>query len=147
VTLERSEVDLQNAAEMRPEQKPQKYTELERAVLSEIANHDITNPVTLHQLTIAGFIGTSLKVAFPTPREVKAIVATLRDAGEPIGASRGRLHGYYWASSVEDLESAARPMLNQAFAMLRTARKLLGRKRLKELAGQAAIDEMFGAAE
>jgi hypothetical protein len=142
VSIERSEIDMQNAVAMRQEPTPERFTKFERAVLSEIAAHDIGCPITLLELR-----SHLVPLRIFTDRELKAMVATLRDAGEPIGAHRGKLHGYYWADTPEGLETAARPMLNQAFAMLRTARKLLGRKRLKELAGQATIDEMFGAAE
>lgn len=140
MTLERSEIDMQNAVGMRQEETPETYSTLELAVLSEIAGHDITAPVTL--LDLRQLVGDHRRF-FATERQIKAAVARLRDSGQPIGAHRGKLHGYFWCSDIASLEVAARPMLAQAFAMLRTARKLLGPRRLKELAGQQQFDSLF----
>jgi hypothetical protein len=109
----------------------------DEAVLRAIMGRPATRPIPLAEISDITGLG---------PREIKGSVERLREAGMPVGASRCRPSDYFWASSPADLEAAARPMLNQAFTMLRGARRLLGARRLREMAGQATIDSVFGEA-
>lgn len=75
------------------------------------------------------------------PRAIKAAVERLRNAGEPIAARRGKPSGYYLIRTASEAEAAARPMVLQAVAMLRTARKMLPEHRYRELVGQEVFEE------
>ncbi len=73
-------------------------------------------------------------------RAVKGCVELLRAEHRlPIGARRGRPHGYYIAATVADLEASAKPMIAQAKRMLQGAYYLLGKKRVRELLGQGTL--------
>jgi hypothetical protein len=75
-------------------------------------------------------------------RAIKRVVEFARSEGAPICARRGAPCGYYWATSVSDLEASARTMTNQAVKMLRSARELVGVHRLRQMLGQEVIEEL-----
>lgn len=102
----------------------------ESCVYSLIAGRDSSRPIPLAEICQA----TGLSA-----RAVKGIVEALRVDGEPIGASRGKPSGYYLARSVEELESSARQLVNQAKRELLSASRLLGKKRVRELLGQNVL--------
>ena len=73
-------------------------------------------------------------------REVKGIVESLGNEHDvPVGARRGKPNGYYIAQTVEEREAAARPLVRQGAKMLRRARRLLGKRRVRELLGQGVL--------
>ena len=73
-------------------------------------------------------------------RAVKASVERPRNNGEPIGASRGAVAGYYLVRTAEDAEAAVRPLWRQILSELRTVRLMLPEARYRELVGQLRID-------
>ena len=71
-----------------------------------------------------------------TERRVKAIVAELRKAGQPIGASRGTPHGYYLIESGSEQEQTVCTYRRQILTMWQTLKKIDSTARLREFAGQ-----------
>lgn len=74
-------------------------------------------------------------------RQIKRAVEMLRERGELIGSRRGKPGGYYLATTPEELERGARSMLRQAFSELRTARKLVSDRVMREWLGQEVFQE------
>ena len=73
-------------------------------------------------------------------REVKGIVESLGDKHDiAVGARRGSPHGYFIAKSLEEREAAARPLVRQGAKMIHRARRLLGKRRVRELMGQGVL--------
>jgi len=75
-----------------------------------------------------------------TARRVKAIVAELRKAGQPVGASRGTPHGYYLISTADQASKSADAMIHQAKSMLLAASRMVPKSRMRELLGQIQIE-------
>jgi hypothetical protein len=73
-------------------------------------------------------------------RAIKGIVESLRSEHRlPIGASRGKVHGYYVCRTADELEASARALISQAKRMLQGASRMLGEKRVNEMMGQARL--------
>lgn len=75
-----------------------------------------------------------------TPRAIKGAVERLRKAGEPIGASRGAVPGYYLIRTAEDADRAVAPLWRQILSELETVRRMLPPARYRELVGQLKME-------
>lgn len=74
-------------------------------------------------------------------REVKAAIRDLVIVHQlPIGASRGKDHGYFLVDSPEDVEIAISPLEGEIRELARRVRILGGKERLAELCGQLPLE-------
>lgn len=71
-------------------------------------------------------------------RTVREIVHNLNVKGYPIGASRRRPSGYFWATNPDELELALRPITSQTREV---QRRLAGLRRAKTISKKEALAE------
>jgi len=100
-------------------------------VLVQIQEATRERPVTI--ATIQAATGLS-------PRAIKAVVERMRREGIAIGASRGKVAGYYCVRSVADAEAAIAPLVRQLSEMAKTVRAMVPESRYRELVGQAVLE-------
>ena len=73
-------------------------------------------------------------------RAIKAEVEKLRRDGEQIGASRGKIHGYYPIRTAADADACASTLWRQILSELKTLRSMLPPNRYAELLGQLRLE-------
>lgn len=115
-----------------PQPVPQ-LTAAQRAVLIRLVRH-IGHKSPIERRVLEG-------TAQLSEREVKAAIRDLVILHSvPIGASRGKDHGYFLVDSAEDVEIAISPLESEIRELARRVRILGGKERLAELCGQLPLE-------
>jgi len=74
-------------------------------------------------------------------REIKALAKCLvEDFDVPIGASRQKPYGYFLIETAQELEDAMENYIGEIRSLARRVRKLGGKHRIVELAGQLTLE-------
>ena len=97
-------------------------------ILNAIKQRSKSNPIKNIELRK----GTNL-----SERQIKKLIESFRQQGYPILASREKPFGYFWASSVLEIEEFERTFLNQARTTFKTFRAM--KKNYATFSGQQRL--------
>lgn len=75
-----------------------------------------------------------------SPRAIKAAIEQLRREGEPIGASRGKVAGYYAIKTADEADAYALTMWRQILSEIKTVKAMVTPSRYAEMVGQLRLD-------
>ena len=75
-----------------------------------------------------------------SPRAIKGAVEQLRREGEPIGASRGKVAGYYAIKTADEADAYALTMWRQILSEIKTVKAMVSPTKYAEMVGQLRLD-------
>lgn len=119
-------------------------TELKEFVASLLLEADSSRPIKIAEIIIAA--GNRF-ADWPTERDVKETVRSLRkDHGFPILSRKGKPAGYWWGTSVSEMEKFIEDWRKQALDELHTLSKIV-KQNYPQLAGQLSLEAVNGSWE